>query len=105
MSGGFFIFRRLMHTPKKGVCILKTKATGLSHLKLIPPDIQVENHFSLFLIRPLSDRARAWIQRFVQPDALYFGSALVVEPRFVGDLIEGMVTSGLTLDCERGRMQ
>jgi hypothetical protein len=81
---------------------MKPKSTCRSHPESVTPDIQVENHLSLFLIRPLSERARAWIAGNVQTEAQYFGSALVVEPRYVADLLEGMVAAGLTL-VQEGR--
>jgi len=70
-----------------------------------PPDFGIQNHFSVFLICPFSERARAWIAEFVQPDAQCLGSALVVEPRYVAGLLEGMLAAGLTMACEQGRAQ
>ena len=70
-----------------------------------PPDIQVEDHFSLYLARPLSGRARAWLEENVQPDALWFRGAVVVEPRYLPALVEGMLAVGLTVGDERGRVQ
>jgi len=57
-------------------------------------DVQVENHGSLFLIRPQSHAAQAWIQEHVL-EPTYFGEALVVEPRYVAVLTEGMIRDGL----------
>lgn len=61
------------------------------------PDVQVENHGSLFLFRPLSDFAADWIEENVNGEAQFFGGALVVEPRYAGELAEGMVEAGLQL--------
>jgi hypothetical protein len=61
------------------------------------PDIRVENHFSLFLLWPLSERAEIWIQENVSEDRQRFGDALVVEPRHVSALTNGMVADGLTV--------
>jgi len=71
----------------------------------VSPDFSIQNHFTVFLICPFSQRARAWIAEFVQPEAQYFGSAIAVEPRYVADLLEGMLAAGLTMACERGRAQ
>lgn len=67
------------------------------------PDIRIENHFSLFLVCPLSGPARRWLEENVQPDALWFGGALVVEPRYLPDLVKGMTADGLSLARERRR--
>lgn len=60
-------------------------------------DIQIENHGSIVLLRPLSDEASDWIDEHIPDDALWFAGALVVEPRYVDDIIEGMSADGLSL--------
>ena len=77
----------------------------LSPSEFSTPDIQIENHFSLYLVHPFSEQARAWLEENVQADAQWFGGALVVEPRYVADLLEGMLAAGLTLACEQARAQ
>ena len=63
------------------------------------PDVHVENWGSLFLFRPLSDGASGWIERHVDvSSAMFFGGALVVEPRYVGMIAEGMLEDGLRID-------
>lgn len=63
----------------------------------ISPDVRIENHFSLFLIWPLSEWAEAWIHDNVSRDCQHFGSALVVEPRYLSALLEGMAADGLVV--------
>lgn len=63
----------------------------------LKPDLRVENHFSLFLLWPLSERADVWIEENVSEDRQWFGTALVVEPRYVTALVEGMISDGLIL--------
>jgi hypothetical protein len=62
-------------------------------------DIRVENHGSLFLLRPLRDVARAWLEDHVSSDAIWIGGgiarALVVEPHYVADIVEGAREDGL----------
>lgn len=58
-------------------------------------DISVENHFSILLVRPLSSAAEAWIEENVSGESRFFAGALVVEPRYVVDLVEGMLSDGL----------
>ena len=63
----------------------------------LTPDVLVRDAGSLFLFCPLTPRAKAWIAEYVQPDALWFGNALVVEHRYALPLAEGMIDEGLVL--------
>jgi len=58
-------------------------------------DVFIENHGSLVLLRPASDLARGWIEDNVNDEAQFFGGALVVEPRYVENVVEGMLADGL----------
>ncbi len=60
-------------------------------------DIRIEDHGSIVLLRPCSGRATEWLLEHVDPSATYFGSALVVEPRYVADIVEGAVAAGLVV--------
>jgi hypothetical protein len=62
-----------------------------------PFDISIENHFSLFLFRLNSQRASDWVAENVQPDAQFFGDALVVECRYAEALAVGMIADGLAV--------
>ena len=61
------------------------------------PDVLVHNEGTVFLFHPLSAQATTWMDEHVQPDALWLGSALVVEYRYALDLAKGMKDSGLLL--------
>jgi len=61
------------------------------------PDFLVQNEGTLFLFCPLTARAKSWIDEHVQPDAMWFGRALVVEHRFAWGLALGMKDAGLVL--------
>jgi hypothetical protein len=60
-------------------------------------DFSVENHFSLFLLRPLSDAARDWISEHIPDDAQVFGEAVVVEHRYIGEIVNGARADGLVV--------
>ena len=60
-------------------------------------DALVSGHGSIYLVRPMSDAATAWIDENVQDDAQWLGPALAVEHRYILDLIDGMRASGLNL--------
>jgi hypothetical protein len=58
-------------------------------------DFICENHLSIFLLRPISPAAFAWIEEHLPPDRLTFGNAVVIEPRFVWAILVGLQEHGL----------
>jgi hypothetical protein len=50
---------------------------------------------SLFLVRPRNDATRIWLEEHT--DGQWFGPSLVVEHRFVTDLVEGLREHGFTV--------
>lgn len=61
----------------------------------IPPtiDVLIENHFSIFLIRPIPAAASEWIAENVAEDVEFF----VVEPRFLQSILVGLRAGGLVV--------
>jgi hypothetical protein len=58
-------------------------------------DFFVQNEGSIFLLRPLTYAAQEWIRDNISPDRMMFGDAVVVEHRFILDLIDGILADGL----------
>jgi len=58
-------------------------------------DVYVENHGSIFLVRPVSNSACDWLTENVSEESQYFGNALVVEHRYIEALIHGLQEAGL----------
>jgi len=58
-------------------------------------DITLENHGSIVLVRPLTPDGNRWLTDNVTSDALWFAGAVVVEPRYLESLIDGMIGDGL----------
>jgi hypothetical protein len=54
----------------------------------------VENHGSIVLVRPLTPDVTNWLVDHTADDAQWFGNALVVEPRYVEALVEGLIAEG-----------
>ena len=52
---------------------------------------------SIALLRPLTDAARAWIAENLPADAQTFGGQIVIEPRYVADIVAGMQRDGLAV--------
>jgi hypothetical protein len=65
------------------------------------PDFALEDHGSIWLLRPLDSAGRAWLEEHCPADDnhLYWAGALVVEPRYVPDLAAGIVADGLTVEA------
>jgi hypothetical protein len=60
------------------------------------PDFVCEYHGSIFLLRPISSAAFAWIEANLPDDRLTFGNATVIEPRYVWAILLGLQDDGLT---------
>jgi hypothetical protein len=58
-------------------------------------DIRCENHGSLVLVRAMTEEGSAWIAEHVDPEAVWWAGALVVEPRCLVPLLQGMEFDGL----------
>jgi hypothetical protein len=56
-------------------------------------DLEVENHGSIWLFRPLRTSSNRWLLEHVGEDS-QFGNALVCEPRHVEDLLRGVCEAG-----------
>mgnify|MGYP007059426604 CR=1 FL=1 len=61
-------------------------------------DIDVRFHGSLFVVQPLTNAARKWVNANVQLESWqWFGRGFCVEPRYLDQLLNGMCESGLRL--------
>lgn len=59
------------------------------------PDFFVENHGSIVLLRPVTPAANEWVEQHIPDDAQYFGNAVVVEPRYIEGIVNGIQNDGL----------
>ena len=62
-------------------------------------DFQIENHGSIFLVRPLNPPARTWIDEHIGSDNGFQPSypTVVVEHRYISDIVEGIRNDGLAV--------
>ena len=58
-------------------------------------DFTVQDGGSVFILRAHTDVAREWIDQHVG-DHQTFGGGVVVEHRYISDIVEGMQADGLT---------
>ncbi|PYX69051.1 MAG: hypothetical protein DMG78_23200 [Acidobacteria bacterium] len=78
-------------------------ASGSSPTGETPPsasaptcDLIFENHLSLFLIRPVSQAGKTWLDENVgDENTLTFGGAVVCEPRYIENIFLGATADGL----------
>jgi hypothetical protein len=59
------------------------------------PDVRIVNHGSVVLLHLNTPPARDWALNNIDPDAPRFGRAVVVEPRYVAAIADGMSADGL----------
>lgn len=52
---------------------------------------------SLFLLTPKSEEATAWVEKHLPDDAPTLGRGVAVEHRFIEDIVEGLMSEGLTI--------
>jgi hypothetical protein len=60
-------------------------------------DFRCENHGSIFLLYPLSESARSWIEENLPSDAQWFGNAVAIEHRYIWPILEGIQNDGLAV--------
>jgi hypothetical protein len=61
------------------------------------PDFRIENHGSIFLFDPQNTGAENHLRENVSQEALWFGGALAVEPRYARDLATALQREGFQL--------
>ncbi len=62
------------------------------------PDFQLIRQTSIFLLEPLTDAARAWAGKHIPADATRFGPAIVIEHRYIADIVAGIARDRLTME-------
>jgi hypothetical protein len=61
---------------------------------------KLENHGSLFLLRPLSSAAEDWMGEHLpidSPGTQFWGDAIVIEPRYLAPIADGIIGDGPVL--------
>lgn len=60
-------------------------------------DYTVENHGSIYLLRPVNDQARQNLDEHTGDEAQFFGDALVVEHRYIAPLCKQLQQEGFII--------
>ena len=52
-------------------------------------DFELSGGGTVYLLHPRTRAARTWVAEHLPADATWFGGAIVVEHRYIGDIAEG----------------
>jgi hypothetical protein len=67
-------------------------------VEVVEPDVSVANHGSIFMIQPITQAAKEWVDENVPlEDYQWLGSSFSCEHRYVEDLVAGMQGDGLVV--------
>ncbi len=58
-------------------------------------DLLVHGGGSVYLLCPISLQGSAWVAQHIPLDAMWFGGAVVVEHRYIRDIVVGATRDGL----------
>jgi hypothetical protein len=68
--------------------------------KASAPDFSIEGEgrfCTVYLLRPLTPVAFAWVEEHIPEDAQRLGNAIAVEHSYIGPIAEGILADGLVL--------
>lgn len=60
-------------------------------------DFHIYNYGSLYLLDPRTDAADTWVDDCLPEDCRRWNHAVVVEPRYIGDICQGIIAEGMTI--------
>lgn len=60
-------------------------------------DFEVRDEGTIWLLRPLTQKARNWIGEHLPADTTWLGDCVIVEHRYVTDILVGIMGDKLTL--------
>ena len=59
-------------------------------------DFDLSNHGSICILNAITHKASLWVDDHLPNDALHWGPcSIVIEPRYVGNILQGIVDDGL----------
>jgi hypothetical protein len=62
------------------------------------PDFRFADHGSVTLLTPVTDAALDWVEENLSIERQNWGPAIMIEPRFAGDILNGLQGDGLTVE-------
>jgi len=61
----------------------------------VQPDFEIQNEGTIYLLHPNTQAAQEWVEENLPADVQRFGGAVVVEHRYICDIIDGIRRDGL----------
>jgi hypothetical protein len=64
------------------------------------PDFVIENHGSIFLLKPITPSALSWVEEYIGQDNGFqpnYPRAIVVEHRYIADIVTGIQSDDLAV--------
>jgi hypothetical protein len=79
----------------------QTSGNSPTHSGNIPPDFVVEDHGSIFLLKPLTPPATSWVEDHIGQENAYqpYLPTVVVEHRYIADIVAGIQNDGLAVQA------
>ena len=59
---------------------------------------------TVFLLRPISQDAREYLEDLISPEVLWMGPSLVVEPRYLADLVSALIADTFIVEYQGQRV-
>lgn len=64
------------------------------------PDFKISGGGSVYLLHPISEAAKDWVDNNIPADAQHLGNAVAVEHRYIGSIACGIQDDGLEVEFE-----
>ena len=61
-------------------------------------DFTLVDHGSIAILTPESDDAKTWVDDHIAEEAQWFANGVVIEHRYVPDIVEGIFETGMTIN-------
>lgn len=61
-------------------------------------DFTVSGGGTIYLLHPNTLKAQVWVNEHLPEDRQTFGNAVAVEHRYIGDVVDGIRSDGLTVN-------
>ena len=79
----------------------QTSGSSPTHSEQIQTDFVVENHGSIFLLKPLTPSATSWLEEHIGQDNGFqpYWPTCVIEHRYIWPILEGIQDDGLAVQA------
>ena len=74
------------------------RAASPASAKQSGADFVVSGGGTLYLLTPLTDAAKDWVDQYIDPDHQSLGNSIAVEHRYIAGVVEGIVGDGLRVE-------